>query len=90
MADMNEPKIHFSYEGQGYSVSMEAYEKNIPIVLPDGRALDVGEWLESYPPQANKISLHQVSLFGDTTPEDVAAAVRGVIAQREKLNTSGA
>jgi hypothetical protein len=80
---MNEPKIHFSYEGQKYSVSMEAYNRNAPIVLPDGRALDVGEWLESYPPQANQISLHQASLFDGTTPEDVAAAVRGIIAQRE-------
>lgn len=46
------PSIGFSFEGQSYTTSIDAYpSKNIQ--LPDGRLLGVRGWLESYPPQVS-------------------------------------
>lgn len=50
----NEPNITFEYEGEEYTVSGEAYYKNI-IRLPNGKILKVGSWLELYPPQPYEI-----------------------------------
>lgn len=46
-----EPKIRLCYDNEDYEVEMEAYDKNLDILLPDGRVLSVNGWLESYPPQ---------------------------------------
>lgn len=56
MDDM-EPKINFVFENEDYQVSMDAYDTNKAIRLPDGRVLGVNGWLESYPPQAMGIHL---------------------------------
>lgn len=46
------PTIGFSFEGQRYTTSIDAYpSKNIE--LPDGRLLGIRGWLESYPPQVS-------------------------------------
>ena len=53
----------FRFEGNHYRANMTANELygngransegfNIPIKLPDGRFIQVYEWMESYPPQA--------------------------------------
>lgn len=46
-----EPKIKLSYDNQDYEVGMEVYDKNLDILLPDGRVLSVTGWLERNPPQ---------------------------------------
>ncbi len=51
-------KIRFTFEGKSYQVGMDAYNKDLPIKLPDGRVLTVnGGWLESMPPQPQGLQL---------------------------------
>lgn len=64
-------KINFVFENEDYEVSMEAYDKNKAMRLPDGRVLDVNMWAESYPPQA--MGLH---LIQDNTRQTTDATVK--------------
>lgn len=41
--------IIFTFDGKKYSAGMDFYEKN-RVVLPDGRVLEAGMWLERLPP----------------------------------------
>ena len=51
-------KIRFIFDGTSFEVPMDAYEKDLPIKLPDGRILTVtGGWLESMPPQPEGLKL---------------------------------
>lgn len=51
-------KISFEFKGKTYEVGMDAYRRNLPIRLPDGRVLTVmGGWLESMPPQPRGLDL---------------------------------
>lgn len=62
-----EPKISFVFENEDYQVSLEAYDKNKAIRLPDGRVLDTNGWLESYPPQV--MGLHLINDFARQTTD---------------------
>lgn len=75
--------IIFGYEDKVYSVGYEAYEKNL-IVLPDGRVLEVGCWLESSPPQP--ADLKEVPMLtAGMTPQEIAQLYNGVLAQITEL-----
>lgn len=76
--------IIFGYEDKVYSVGYEAYEKNL-IVLPDGRVLEVGCWLESSPPQP--AGLHEVPMLtAGMVPEQIAKLYNGALATVAELD----
>lgn len=78
-----DPDIIFGYEGKVYSVGYEAYDKN-RIVLPDGRVLEAGGWLESLPPQPT--GLYEVPMLtAGMTPQEIAQLYNGVVAEVTEL-----
>lgn len=60
-------KIRFEYEGITYECGMGSYDKNLPILLPCGRIVQVQRWMETYPPKpANIVPLGRF----DGSPDD--------------------
>lgn len=47
--------ISFNYENKSYEVDMRAYDSNL-IELPEGDIIEVGGWLERYPPIPQHLS----------------------------------
>lgn len=67
--DHHMEKVHFVFEGQTYEVGMEAYDKGLPIRLPDGRVLTVSTWFESMPPQPGELKILECVEASATTGE---------------------
>jgi hypothetical protein len=60
-------KIHFEFGGKSYEVGMDAATMNLPIKLPDGRVLHVGQWLESLPPRPLGLTFRNEPLCAEAT-----------------------
>src|SRR3989344_7967306 len=55
--------IQFEFEGEKYTLPMDATYA-IHIVLPDGRVLRVGRWLESLPPIPSRLTVVVGQTYG--------------------------
>ncbi len=67
-------KITITYNRAQYEVGMEAYEKNMPIQLPNGTIIVVKNWNENTPPQADKITMLQITKGKRISPIDEVRA----------------
>lgn len=63
--------INFNYEGKSYEVDMRAYNTNL-VQLPEGEILEIGSWLERYPP----IPQHILKTENNINNEEKAISAR--------------
>ncbi len=72
--------IRFEFEGKEYSVGMDAYNKGLPIVLPDNTVVSCDQWLESWPPQPYDLKRINTLQLG-SSPEETAKIFKGIVAK---------
>ncbi len=77
---MDRQHVHFVWEGKKYKVDIEASRSNGSIILPDGRALMVGIWLQSLPPIPDEIVEYN-HVFKKLPVKIIAVILRGRIAE---------
>ncbi len=81
ISERKHPDIHFLFEGKSYACGYEAYGRQY-IVLPDGRVLAHGGWLEMYPPAPMDLRVIPIPRAG-ASAQEIATDIYGVLAREE-------